>query len=186
MAIKNDILGGSDFIEEPTDPDDFNDTFDAVINQLTNRKEHTDNTEYTQTGSTWSDKFNFTFGELNALLVGIIITCEMKISSDSYESQLRIKLSGTNLGTKYINAGLASGGTGLDESIQLFIGATNSYCLRTMRTNYTPMCANLSCALKLLDAVTTVNVGLRSGTSGTAYLDTFKIQLVYMKRVTDE
>lgn len=193
MAIKNALLGGTDNVNgDIIDADDMNDTFDAAVikiddnttNLTIHRKVMSNSDPVATTNySSFDSVISDTFGILNGLLIGIHFKCKLK--SNNNGGYMQVKLSGTNLGSYFINLSPPSNERPIDSP---YIGTTDTHCvfLGDSSNTYFDFGINIACGLKLLDASTTVDIGIKGITPGTATCDDVEIILVYQNTFTDD
>lgn len=152
------------------------------FNSLIHRKVHTDATEYSLNSGTWTSQTSFTFGALNGILIGLNVKCLIKSSSPTGWGKVRIRITGSNLGTKYIQKSLMGNGSG---NSQYATDTVVGELFDTMSTSYVERGISVSPGIKLLDASTTIHMDLKSD-AAIGYLDEVQIEAVWTKVFTED
>lgn len=153
-----------------------------------NRKVFTDTTEHTHTGDTdWTNagsSFTITSG-LNKLILGIYLQTQLKTDNASHIASACLKITGSNLGTKYLSS--VSLRTGADESKDCGLVDTEAALVISHSTSYATCGASAFIPLKLLDATTTFQVRIHIADAGaTVSIDETSIEIVYVNTFTDD
>ena len=189
MAIKLTALGGTDYADGDTGfAQDWVDTFEAG---LIHRKVFTDATVYTHTGDTnFTNQTSFTFGALNALVIGMSVKLSLKSSNTGNAAEVRMSLTGSNLGTFYLNqAGKnVDGGTSTIFGLSLVVHTNSAIGLNNATSTSKMLGGPVGIhSLKLLDASTTVNFDLRIDSAAqTATLQDIFMDIFYVKNFVED
>ena len=177
MAIKNDLVGGTDWAEEGLKPTDINETFDATIKQM-HYKLFEEATEDTQTGgNSFVDVVDgsFTISSSTGIILGITVRCELKTSSGGALAQVSFQATGTTLGTKYLS--LDAGWTEVANDVTF----TNN------STSYVEEYITLSEPLALADATTTLKYRFRiSNGTYIASIKNMEVKVTYIDNYTTD
>jgi len=193
MTVRNTNLGGSDWGDEGVVTVDLNDTVDAVV---THRKVFVEATEDTHTGDTdWTDVTDGDFTvttALNALVTGIRFRCDLKTSDAANGVGVRLKITGTNIGTVYLNsnsgayAGFMHNG-GDTDSAGYDIDTTDAGLFMNTDTSYRTHTLGFLTALKLLDATTTFTIQfwVDNGTK-TVSIQNMAVDVVYTSLFSED
>ena len=167
------------------DADEVMDNFAEIIHH---RKIISSAGEETHTGDTnWTDtSCTATLtGMLNAMVLGVTITAEMKNSDANQTASATLKISGTNLGTKYVTMGSARH-LGAASYSAFLVGSVGSLVSVT-DNSYQVVVAAGSPILKCLDASTTFMVQfMTSDGTDTAYIKNMIVEIVYVNRFTED
>lgn len=187
MAIKTIDLGGTNWADGDTlFSADLNDTYGAVT---LHRKQFSDVTERSFTSSpSWADSgtaFTLTI-PINSMIIGMKIEAELSNNSNGNNTDLNLKLSGSNLGTLYVVSRIMDEAPSTAPTIPLQIIAlhtseatllvmdTGTSFVKRFGTGYIP--------LKILDASTTLTVRFQGTGNGSIknvvvdvmYIEVFK------------
>lgn len=148
------------------------------------RKVYNDDTERSHTGDTdWTDSgtsFTLTNG-LNALILAIYVDWELK--AVGAVGRYNLKMSGTNLGNKYIGARIWTTGEvlpALEDSEPIFASKADAASYAVYHAHLTPL-------LKLLDETTTFKIRFKIdlGTE-TVYVKNITVTVVYVDGFTED
>jgi len=148
-------------------------------------KTHTDATERSHTGDTdWTDTATtFTVSANGGILTGIRYVADLKHSAGSGDlTSVRLKITGTNLGTYYAAAFPAVTGTTPDLLFNVFTTDATRYLMDNGGTSYGTRQTSVTDILLLLDDTTTITVQIKTSDAGdTAYVDEQTIIAMYTK-----
>jgi hypothetical protein len=195
MAIRNTLLGGTDWSDgQVLIAEDLNDTMDAVAGAI-RIKTYTSSSASTSSATFIDTGKNFTLSANGGALLSLY--WQYKLGGGGCIP--RIKISGSNLGTYYIQmttnimsaAGAAQGGDAFvirkstdDQTVWDVTGAQDG----TAGYSYTAyLCGgHVTANLPLIDDTTTVTLELRSSTGGVQTVSNYVARCVYVKSATSE
>ena len=185
MTVKTVVFGGTDWVDgDVLFSADQNDTF-GVASSI-HRKRFSQLTELGCTSNTYQDVTNgsFTISALNGLILGINMSFQLKIASNTVDAVL--KITGSNLGTKYIGANILYQDW---DNVPLSLGAAllnTADGFRVKNTSYQTVSVSVAPCLKLLDATTTFQLQIKSLNDEQSYIDTMYVDVVYTKNYVED
>lgn len=188
MAIKNNLLGGTDLTDGTKgEAADWNDTFDAATMRMGSfsfpaELTHTGDTSFTNMVSA-----SFNLSALNGVIIGMKVQCELKTDSANHNSAMDIKINGANFGTGYLTIARTLSITADSDTRAGVIKASSPDDLLQIKgTAYLVAAINPILGLKLLDATTNFQVQLQcNNASQVAYIKNINILVLYMAGVTE-
>jgi len=187
MTIRTVTLGGTDWSSgQVLLSADLNDTFNAVS---MHRKVHIDAAEASTTSNVLSTNSTFDLSApVTAIITGIYFECETKVSNVSTTCNIRLHISGTNLGDIYIagSASIVQVGTDLDTR-GIKWGDVDTTLFSYNNTSYTKMACNHIPLIQVQDTTTTFDVDMASTDNvNTAYIKNIVIRVTYVEVFADD
>ncbi len=180
MTVRTADLGGTDFSDEAVASADLNDTFGAVT---IHRKEVIDATEYTHSGdSSYTSKKQITLTHpADSLLLGLTFKCNLKGESATYDYNVKVVITGTTLGTKYLAYSYLAEASGNTRSAA-YISDIDKYLFLTQNNSYSEFAVSIAPGLVLPDTSTQFDVQIRTANSTPlVYIDEIEFIATYVE-----
>jgi hypothetical protein len=170
------------------DADEVNQNFTDVeegYQGLVHRKQFSDATERSTSSSSWTDLgYEFTLtAPVNSLIIGFYLNFEMKGTNPSYDNEMNLKISGTNLGDYFLINKFANE---LDRTNQPSLDTVEGRLCFTNDTTYQDFAATGFTPLNVLDATTTINVRGKANPSSGTVLRNVTLDVVYINSFTED
>jgi len=159
MTIRTVDLGGTAWADgDVLFAADLNDTYGAVT---IHRKQFTFSTETTKTSNSFQDTTTFTLSTpVNAILIGLRFQCQMKTGGGSNVASATLKITGSNLGTQYLQ--LVAINVGSSETGYIDADQNTMFQTASGSQTYVTFSIDINPSLKLLDASTSLVIQQKS------------------------